>query len=516
MTKRKGPNASGGGKEAGEEEDSEAIRALADEYMRRIASFAPAEREAFKHAVGDAGARFLDGLPSSPATALAGHVLHGEILPPKPKRSRAVATPRPSSGKGISTDLQAKSAGPGVHKIANATGLNLKVGDNGSGSYVWRYRFAGKRREIGLGSRKDIDLAKARILANEQKFLRGRNIDPIDERRREREKIAAEARAAKPVTFREMTEQFLDENAPHWKRPNARTAWLSPVLRYAYPKIGEMGVHAISVVDVRTVIAATKAAGFRKVGGKVRSQIEQVLNFAISLNHRSADKLNPASGKLHPKSKKKIKPAHFRAVELEDAPGIFRELRARIETHTAFACWCFMVLTASRPSEAIGARWEQIDDDKLLWTKPPGMMKAGVPHVVPLSPAALEILEHQRSVRTGDSVFPGRGGSPISYANFFTVTAKAGIDAATPHGWRSVFKDYCGDVAEDVSWELAEAALAHSLSSLEEAYRHRTAVEKRRKVMIDYANWLNSVGPRSRHRLPPQEGLTYPLNHLEI
>jgi integrase len=153
-----------------------------------------------------------------------------------------------------------------------------------------------------------------------------------------------------------------------------------------------------------------------------------------------------------------------------------------------------MILTASRPSEALGARWEQIDFDKLLWTKPPELMKAGDEHVVPLSPAALEILKHQRSVRTGSAVFPGRGGSPISYVSFFGIPAKAGIAAATPHGWRSVFKDYCGYIAEDVSWELAEAALAHSLSSLEASYRHRTAVDKRRKVMADYADWLNGVG----------------------
>ena len=117
-------------------------------------------------------------------------------------------------------------------------------------------------------------------------------------------------------------------------------------------------------------------------------------------------------------------------------------------------------------------------------------MKA-VEHVVPLSPAALEVLDRQARVRTGDAIFPGRGGSPISYASFFLMPSKAGIDAANPHGWRSVFKDYCGDIAEDVSWELAEAALAHSLNALEASYRHRTAVEKRRKVMNDYASWLN-------------------------
>lgn len=476
MTRRQKPSAR---KEAGEEE----VRAQADAIIEQIKALGPTGLDAIKRGMAERLAHPLLSGPSS------GPVLHGEILPPKSKRSRAVA--HPVAGMGLTTYEQVKAAGPGIHKIADATGFMLKVGDNGQGSYVWRYRFAGRRREIGLGSRKDVKLADALKRVVEQRVIRDRGIDPINERRRVREQLAAEARAAKPVTFRDMTEQFLDEHAPNWKRPNARTAWLSPVIAYAYPVIKQKGVDAIDVVDVRAVIAATKKAGFKKVGDKVRSQIEQVLSFAISLGHRSADKLNPASGKLHPKPKKKTKPGHFRAPEFDDAPAIFRELRARLMAHTAFAAWCFMILTASRPGEALGAQWDEIDLDRRLWTKPPERMKSGVEHVVPLSPGAIEVLERQARVRTGNAIFPGRGGSPISYANFFVMPAKVGIDAANPHGWRSTFKDFCGDLAENVSWELAEAALAHSLSSLEASYRHRTAVEKRRKVMNDYAAWLN-------------------------
>ena len=111
------------------------------------------------------------------------------------------------------------------------------------------------------------------------------------------------------------------------------------------------------------------------------------------------------------------------------------------------------------------------------------------------SDEALKILERQEEhVRTGDAVFPGRGGSPLSYDTFASAPARAQpvIDAATAHGWRSVFRDYCGDIAKKVPFNLAEAALAHSLSSTQASYRRRTAVEKRRKVIEDYADWLNA------------------------
>jgi integrase len=104
--------------------------------------------------------------------------------------------------------------------------------------------------------------------------------------------------------------------------------------------------------------------------------------------------------------------------------------------------------------------------------------------------AALAVLDRQQRVRTGDAVFPGRSGSPLSYASFATAPAKAGIDACTPHGWRSCFRDWCGDIG-DVPRDLAEAALAHRLNATEGAYRRMTAVERRREVMERYASWLN-------------------------
>ena len=81
-------------------------------------------------------------------------------------------------------------------------------------------------------------------------------------------------------------------------------------------------------------------------------------------------------------------------------------------------------------------------------------------------------------------------GSPLSYASFATAPAKVGIDACTPHGWRSCFRDWSGDIG-DVPRDLAEAALAHSLNATEGAYRRMTAVERRREVMTRYADWLN-------------------------
>jgi integrase len=120
-------------------------------------------------------------------------------------------------------------------------------------------------------------------------------------------------------------------------------------------------------------------------------------------------------------------------------------------------------------------------------------MKTGKEHVVPLSAAALKVLERQASVRVGDYVFPGRGAGKPSYVNFAIAPKHAGFDAGSPHSWRSIFRDWAGDIGR-VDRDLAEAALAHAVNAVEGAYRRQTAIEARRGPMEAYARWLLDEG----------------------
>jgi integrase len=182
---------------------------------------------------------------------------------------------------------------------------------------------------------------------------------------------------------------------------------------------------------------------------------------------------------------------HYRRLALDDAPEAFRVLRERAQGDTAFAVWVWAIATAARPSEALNAKWSEIDLAKKLWTVPAARMKTAKPHVVPLSALALEILERQRSVRVGDAeaVFPGMSGGPMSYSKFAQAPGKAGIDCGSPHSWRSVFRDW-GEEKGGIAPQTLEAALAHSLGSVESAYRRETAVPARAVAMQKYADWL--------------------------
>jgi hypothetical protein len=139
-------------------------------------------------------------------------------------------------------------------------------------------------------------------------------------------------------------------------------------------------------------------------------------------------------------------------------------------------------------------RWDEIDQDKKFWVLLASRAQTAKTHVVPLSSIALETLERRRKARTGDAVFGSQSGSPVSNSVFTRVPKKTGIDAGAPHSWRSIFRDWSGDVGR-IDRDLAEAALAHSLGATEGAYRRDTAVEARRGPTEAYAKWLRGATP---------------------
>ena len=413
--------------------------------------------------------------------------------------------------KKISTSLQAKNAKAGVYSVTGASGFGFKKDSDtvGVGSYTVRYRLGARRPTMGLGAFSEISLADAREAAIEAVKLARKGIDPIEQRKREKVANLAAERAKQPITFRQAAEAYCELHAPSWKHRYAGRVWLNPIKKYAYPIIGDFPLNDI---EPRHIIAIRSAAnkgtvpepGQKRRGSKgpapeagqrVQRRIRKILSAAIVTGERDRARGNPADAELIAAvlpSKRKGERPHFRRIEkIDDAPEAFRALcEARKGAQgfmaTSLDAWLFMIACAARPSEALHARWSEIDRAKRLWTVPKARMKSEREHIVPLSALALEVLERRALVRTGDAVFPGWSGSPVGYSNFAKAPSKLGLDLAAPHSWRSVFRDWCHSVGR-ISRDLAEEALAHSLGTVEGAYRRDPAVEARAPVMEAYA-----------------------------
>ena len=180
---------------------------------------------------------------------------------------------------------------------------------------------------------------------------------------------------------------------------------------------------------------------------------------------------------------------HHKAGSYEDVPAFVATLRNR--EATAALALEFVILTAARTGEVIGATWAEIDLGKAVWTIPAGRMKAGKEHRVPLSARAVEILKTTQALG-GDWLFVGTaktsdGMKPkLSGMAMNMLLRRMKVDA-TVHGFRSAFRDWAAE-STGYAHEVCEMALAHVIENkAEAAYRRGDLFEKRRRLMNDWS-----------------------------
>ena len=392
----------------------------------------------------------------------------------------------------------AKAKGPGV--LHDGGGLYIRVSGTGRKSWVFRFQLDRKRRDMGLGAYPDISLAEARGKATEHRKLRHDGIDPLEAKKAQQQ--AQRLSVARGRTFREMAEEFISRNEAGWRNAKHRQQWRNTLATYVYPVLGELPVAAIDtglVVQVLDPIWTEKP----ETAGRVRGRIEAVLDAATVRGLRQGP--NPAQWKgnlahILPARARVRKVAHHAALPFDDIPAFFAALRER--QGMAARALEFAIFTAARTAEVLGATWGEVDLDAKVWTVPAKRMKAGREHRVPLSGAALALLENLRPlalIRNGEldqaaPVFPGlRRALPMSNMTMLMVLRRMKRDDLTAHGFRSTFSDWA---AERTAYprEVVEMALAHAVESkVEAAYRRGDLFEKRRRLMDAWANFCTTA-----------------------
>ena len=300
--------------------------------------------------------------------------------------------------------------------------------------------------------------------------------------------------AAKAMTFRDCAARYIASHRAGWRNPKHAAQWEATLATYAGPVMGGLSVQAIDtalVLKVLEPIWTTKP----ETAGRVRGRIESVLDWAKVRGYRAGE--NPARwrghlDKLLPARSKVRRVEHHAALPYAELPGFLMSLRD--QEGIAARALEFAIVTAARTGEVIGARWSEIDLLEKIWTVPPGRMKAGKEHRVPLSARALAILEEMQPHRHAEDsfVFPGaKLGRPLSNMAFLMLLRRMGRDDLTAHGFRSSFRDWAAERTNFPS-EVAEMALAHMVGSkVEAAYRRGDLFEKRSRLMAAWATFCN-------------------------
>ena len=399
--------------------------------------------------------------------------------------------------------LEEKNLPPGSHAVGGVAGLTLEVTPTGGKTWVLRVRTGSKRREIGLGGYPSTSLAEARNKARETREAIAKGVDPVAEK--QAAKAALLAQQASLKTFAWCAATYIASLKDQWKNAKHQAQWTSTLETYAFPIIGKLPVQSIAlphVLDVLNQVQADKGNAplwdaKNETASRLRGRIEKVLDWATVHGYR--DGLNPARWKGHldaiMKAPSKVqKTEHHKSIPHGEMHGFMKALRQ--QEGTGARALEFAILCASRSGEVRGATWEEIDLKKGLWMIPGERMKAGKPHTVPLSKQALHLIAAIEPTVGTDLVFPSPRGKVLSDMTLTAVMRRMQLEAV-PHGFRSTFRTWGGEQTA-YPRDMLEFSLAHTLESkVEAAYMHGTQIEKRRKLMQDWGDYLDKPAANS-------------------
>ena len=362
-------------------------------------------------------------------------------------------------------------------RYMDGDGLSLLLTAPRKGYWVLRATINGRRRDIGLGPLDMVKLAEARELAIDMRRDIQGGIDPIEERKRQKIEI---------LTFKAAAEKVHTEQKATWKNGKHQDQWIKTLETYAFPKLGDRLVNDIEGPLIREVLLDFWLEK-PETARRVKQRIGVVLDWAYANGMRATEAPMRSLSRALPRQPKQD--GHFAAMPYENVPTFFKHLHKR--TSVARLALEFLILTASRSGEVRGAKWAEINLGAKLWTVPAKRMKVGKEHVVPLTDTAIDVLERAKPyyAECSDLIFPGRNVlRPMSDMTLLKILQYAKLPF-TVHGFRSAFRDWA---AEKTSYpgEVAEAALAHTVSNrVEAAYRRTNYLDKRRELMREWSEF---------------------------
>jgi integrase len=389
---------------------------------------------------------------------------------------------------------------PGLY--GDGGGLTLQITLTGAKSWLFRYMVAGRPFAMGLGPIHTVSLAEARQKALEARKLRLDGINPLAAKKQNQ--IAAALAEAKMMTFDQCAEAYILAHKAGWKNAKHADQWTNTLNTYASPVFGHLPVAEIDtglVVKCLAPIWESKT----ETASRLRGRIESVLGWATTSGYRTGE--NPARWKGHLENllatiSKSSRTKHHPSLPWQRIGAFMSALRAR-EGVSARAVE-LAILTACRSGEVRGARWAEFDMAGKVWTIPAERMKAKREHQVPLSDAALALLESMPKASDDDVVFAGTKGQLLSDMSLTAVLRRMNGDAkpvwtdangegVTVHGFRSSFRMWAAETT-NYPREVAEHALAHQLpDAVERAYQRGSQFAKRAALMAEWAAYCAAV-----------------------
>ena len=383
--------------------------------------------------------------------------------------------------RGLTATFVRQVKDPG--RYGDGHGLYLVVDPSGASRWVLRIQMEKRRRDIGLGSSRLVSLAEAREKSHEIRKKTKDGCDPVAVRRAERETVP---------TFEQVARTVHQHHLKVWRNGKHAWQWIATLEAHAFPFIGDKPVNKIETGDILRILLPIWTSK-QETARRVLQRIRTIIDHAAAAGHRSGENPCRIAAIGLPRQTEVVK--HHAALPYAEVPAFLRDLQDATCGDFVRLAFEFLVLTAARSNEIRGATIEEFDFESRLWTIPGERMKAEREHVVPLTDRAVEIVRQARKLQSAtELIFPSRDPrKPLSDMAFIMVLRRMGLEA-TAHGFRSSFRDWCSEETPHPR-EVAEMALAHTISNkVEAAYRRGKLLIKRRELMDEWARFCSNGG----------------------
>ena len=376
---------------------------------------------------------------------------------------------------------------PTAYKLYDTGGMFVLVAPTGGKLWRLKYRFAGKEKLLSLGAYPEVSLADARIKRDEARKQLHDGVDPGEAR-----KAVKRARASSAAnSFEAIAREWHTKFANTWA-PSHADRVLRLLERDVFPWIGHRPIAEITAPELLAVLRRIESRGALETAFRARVYSGLVFRYALHTGRADRDPASDLRGALPPK-----KNGHFAAATNPEQLGdLLRALDGYKGSPVVRAALLLAPMVFVRPGELRGARWADIDLDAAEWrfTVP----KTKTPHIVPLAAQAVAILRDlQPLTGSGPYVFPCARSTqrPMSDNAILSAMRRCGIDKTTAcgHGFRASARTMLDEVL-GFPPHLVEHQLAHAVRDpLGRAYNRTTHLPERRKMMQDWADFLDKV-----------------------
>ena len=383
------------------------------------------------------------------------------------------------------TDIKLRTlTAPGKH--FDGGGLYLEVTPTGGRYWRLKYRHGGKEKRLAFGVYPEVSLKTARERRTEARAILDRGDDPAAVNRETQAKAEREAVA----TFEAVAREWLGHQSAGWAA-GTMNAIRTSLETEVFPKVGARPMAHLRPRDVMPLVKGIEARGAGETAGRVLARIKAVFRYAVVHGRIES---NPM---LDLKRSELLKPRqakHRAAMADKDLPAFLAVLDAFQGDATTIAAMRLLMLTAVRPGELRGARWDEIETEAALWRIPADRMKMKAPHLVPLSRQALEVLARQRAISGGrELVFPSPyyPGKTLSENTLNSALARMGYKGShSAHGFRALFSTVGNECGHDP--DMIERQLAHvERNEVRAAYHRSTYLQGRAALMQWWGDYLD-------------------------